>query len=145
MAKEIKTEILIQASPEKVWTILMDFKNYKHWNPFIKTISGQAETGKNIEVFIAPPEKKGMALRPKILVVKQNKEFRWKGKLLIPGLFDGEHIFELTDNGNGSTTFIQREVFGGILIPFFTKMLDINTVNGFSQMNQKLKKRAETL
>jgi len=27
-AKEIKTEILINATPEKVWAILTDFENY---------------------------------------------------------------------------------------------------------------------
>ena len=36
MKKEIKTEILIKASPQIVWSILTDFENYPHWNPFIK-------------------------------------------------------------------------------------------------------------
>jgi uncharacterized protein YndB with AHSA1/START domain len=30
MAKEIKTEILIHAIPEKVWALLTDFDNYKN-------------------------------------------------------------------------------------------------------------------
>ena len=143
MAKEIKTEILIQASPVKVWQILMDFKNYGSWNPFITSISGEPRAGNFINVVIEPPEKKGMKFRPKVLVFNTNKEFRWKGKLIIPGLFDGEHIFELIDNKNGTTTFIQREIFRGLLIPFVTKMLDINTVNGFKLMNQKLKEQVE--
>ena len=29
MAKEIKTQIVINASPEKVWAILTDFNNFK--------------------------------------------------------------------------------------------------------------------
>ena len=39
MAKEIKTEILINATPEKVWSILTSFDNYPNWNPFIKSIT----------------------------------------------------------------------------------------------------------
>jgi hypothetical protein len=38
MAKEIKTEILINATPEKVLSILTIFDNYPNWNPFIKSI-----------------------------------------------------------------------------------------------------------
>ena len=34
MAKEIKTEILINAIPEKVWSIFTNFDNYPNWNPF---------------------------------------------------------------------------------------------------------------
>jgi hypothetical protein len=143
MSKEIKTQIIIQASPEKVWSILTDFKNYPEWNPFIRSIDGNTLAGSKIHVFIAPPEKKGMALRPKILVFHKQREFRWKGKLWTGGLFDGEHLFELIDNGNGSTTFIQSEKFSGVLIPLFAKMIDVNTLNGFNLMNEKLKERVE--
>ncbi len=143
MSKEIKTQITINASPEKVWSILMDFKNYPQWNPFIKTIEGEVLVGKKMKAKLQPPGAKGMVFKPIILKVEKNKTFIWLGHLLMPGLFDGEHIFELVDNQNGSTTFIQREKFKGILVPLFKKMLDVNTVNGFEQMNSALKKQAE--
>ncbi len=72
-----------------------------------------------------------------------NKEVRWLGHLLFPALFDGEHKFELIDNGNGTTTFIQSEVLRGMLVPLFKKQLDNNTTNGFNAMNQWLKKLVE--
>lgn len=143
MAKEIRTEIRIQATPEQVWSILTNFSNYPQWNPFIKSITGIPLVGQKITARIEPPKAQGMTLTPVVLAYTPNKEFRWKGKLLIKGLFDGEHIFELIDNGDGSTTFIQREQFHGILIPLFNKMLEVNTVNGFHLMNQKLKELAE--
>jgi uncharacterized protein YndB with AHSA1/START domain len=43
MAKEIKTEILINASPDKVWAILTDFDNYPSWNPFITSLKGEVK------------------------------------------------------------------------------------------------------
>lgn len=36
MAKEVKTEILIKAAPEKVWAILTNFENYPNWNPLFR-------------------------------------------------------------------------------------------------------------
>jgi len=144
MSKEIKTEILIQAAPSKVWSVLTNFQNYPQWNPFIRSITGEVEVGKRITARIEPPEASGMTFKPKVLVFDPNKEFRWLGHFGISGLFDGEHKFELIDNQNGTTTFIQSEKFKGVLVPLFNKMLDINTVNGFKKMNQKLKELAES-
>ena len=86
-----------------------------------------------------------MTFKPTILAFEKNKEFRWLGHLLFPGLFDGEHKFELIDNKNGTTTFIQSEKFKGILVPLFAKMLDNSTTDGFTQMNKKLKELAEKI
>jgi hypothetical protein len=142
-AKEIKTEILINATPEKVWAILTNFEQYPNWNPFIKYIKGEVKVGNKIIARIEPPEAKGMTFKPRVLVFEPIKEFRWIGHLLFAGLFDGEHKFELIDNKNGTTTFKQSEVFKGILVTFFKKQLDNNTKKGFEAMNLKLKELAE--
>lgn len=143
MAKEIKTEILINATPEKVWSILTNFENYPNWNPFIKSIKGDVKVGNKITVRIEPPEAKGMTFKPKILKSETNKELSWLGHLFFAGLFDGEHKFELIDNRNGTTTFKQSEKFKGILVPSFKKQLDNNTKKGFEEMNRKLKELTE--
>ena len=127
MAKEIKTEILINATPEKVWSILTNFENYPNWNQFIKSIKGDVKVGNKITARIEPPEAKEMTFKPKILTLETNKELSWIGHLLFVGLFDGEHKFELIDNRNGTTTFRQNEKFKGILVPLFKKQLDNNT------------------
>ena len=84
-----------------------------------------------------------MIFKPKVLVYEENKKLSWIGRLLIPGLFDGEHTFELIDNGDGTTTFVQSEIFKGLLVPLFQKTLDNNTRRGFEQMNLKLKEMCE--
>lgn len=145
MALEIKTEIIINATKEKVWKLLCDIKNYPNWNPFIKSIKGQLKVGHQITVQIQAPKAKGMTFKPKVLSFEKNKELSWLGHLLVPGIFDGQHKFNLLDNGNGTTTFIQSEKFKGILIPFFKKQLSTNTKNGFIAMNKKLKELAEKI
>ena len=42
---EIKTEILINAIPEKIWAILTDFDQYPSWNLFITYVRGTVKTG----------------------------------------------------------------------------------------------------
>ncbi|OPB97277.1 polyketide cyclase [Elizabethkingia occulta] len=141
MAKEIKTEIVIQAAPETIWKILTDFENYPQWNPFIVSVTGEAEKGNKIVVNIKPPDRKGMIFKPIILTKIKDKELSWQGKLMFKGLFDGKHKFELIDNGNGTTTFIQSEKFSGIFVWLFNTR---NTKKGFNEMNQKLKELAES-
>src|SRR5512145_432029 len=103
--KEMRTETVIQASATRIWEILMDFTGYATWNPFIISMTGNQITGSTLTAKLQLPDGMGMTMKPKVVVVKKNQEFRWKGHLIIPGLFDGEHIFELIENKDGSTTF----------------------------------------
>lgn len=141
--KEIKTEILINASAEKVWEVLTNFDSYPDWNPFIRSIKGEVMSGNKITVRIQPPGSNGMTFKPEVLVLTKNHKLSWLGHLLLPGLFDGEHIFELIDNENGTTTFIQSEKFKGLLVGLFKKQIDSNTKKGFEEMNTKLKELSE--
>lgn len=141
--KEIKAEILINSTPQKVWNVLLDFNNYPSWNPFIQSVHGRFQLGKRIKILLKHPGKNsGVWVKSKINVLEVQKELRWMGRLFIPGLFDGEHSFEVIPNENGTTTFRQSERFKGLLVPFFPDM-DGNTIIGFQQMNEKLKERVE--
>lgn len=140
MAKEIKTEIVIQATPEKIWSILTDFENYPNWNPFISNIKGSVAMGNKIKISIHPPGGKKMTFKPNVITKIDKKELSWRGKLLVGGLFDGEHKFELIDNKNGTVTFIQSEKFEGLFVGVFSLK---KTEDGFNQMNEKLKELVE--
>ena len=69
-------------------------------------------------------------------------ELCWLGRLLIPGLFDGEHSLRLEPTLDGDTRFTQAEKFSGILVAPFKGVPD-STAMGFGQMNQALKARVE--
>lgn len=139
----LRTEIQIAATPERVWNILMDFPSYAQWNPLVRSLEGIPRVGETLKVFIQPPGGRGMCFRPKVLCVEAAREFRWKGKLLIPGLFDGEHFFLLERAPNGNVLFTQGEVFSGLLVPMMKQSLEGTTRAGFIAMNEALKRRAE--
>ena len=141
--KSIKTEIIINASTERVWSTLMDHEEYPQWNPFIKQISGKAIVGEQLNVSLQNGKHNTMNFQPTILVNNSNNEFRWKGKLFVEGLFDGEHFFLLEDLGNGQTKFIQGEEFTGLLSGALLKIIGKDTKTGFVQMNEALKQITE--
>ncbi|MEM1328484.1 MAG: SRPBCC domain-containing protein [Bacteroidota bacterium] len=137
--KIIQTSTHIQASSETVWSILTDFERYPKWNSFIAQISGRPEIGQTLKASIG-----GMSFQPTVLVATPNQELRWKGKLLINGVFDGEHSFVIEPKADG-VLFHQNETFTGLLVGLFAKKLDTETKAGFEAMNLVLKKRAEEM
>ncbi len=143
--KTIQTWIIINCPAAKVWQVLSDFEAYPDWNPFIREISGNSQHGDHLRVTLRPPESKGMTFKPRILCCDPEKELRWIGKLMLPYVFDGEHVFTLTDNSDGTCTFTQSEHFRGLLVPFLKNMLDNNTRKGFILMNEALKRRCEAM
>ena len=144
MKKQLRTEIEINASSEKVWRILTDFADYPNWNPFIKSIKGKPEIGERLEVFIQPTGAKGMTFKPTLLAVEKEKELRWRGKFFVPGIFDGEHIFQIETLNEKRVKFIHSENFKGLLVGFLAKSLDTGTLRGFREMNEALKRLAES-
>lgn len=140
--KKIETQILIDASSDRIWSILTAFEGYPNWNPFIPTIKGEKKVGSMLEVRIQPPGGSGMSFRPKLIKFDSGKEFRWKGQLLFPGVFDGEHYFLLEEKGKNQTLFTQGELFSGFLVGLLGGMLG-KTEAGFRLMNEALKSRAE--
>ena len=141
--KELRSEIEIQASAERVWQLLTDFASFPQWNPFIRKASGSLRVGERLEVNIQPSGASGMTFRPTVLKAEPNRELRWLGHLLISGLFDGEHSFTIEPLGEGRVRFTQREVFTGLLVPLFARGLDTDSRRGFEEMNQALKSKAE--
>lgn len=99
--------------------------------------------GAKLEVRLEPPDASPMTFRPAVLTVKTGRELRWIGRVVVPGLFDGEHHFEIQPLGPGRVRFVQEERFTGVLVPVFARGLDDNTRRGFEAMNAALKARAE--
>lgn len=139
MKYQINTSILINAAPEVVWNNFFNFRTYPEWNPFIKYIKGNIEQGQKFRVQLNSIE-----FKPRLITLKKEREFTWLGHLFIPGIFDGCHSFQFIDNGDGTTTLIQKEDFNGILVRLMKKKLDTEIMTGFKAMNEALKNRVES-
>jgi hypothetical protein len=134
----IHTEIDIDATSERVWSVLTDFRAYPEWNPFIVSIEGEAQQDAKLVVRI-----EGMTFKPTVLAADPQRELRWLGRLVMPGLFDGNHRFVIEDLGAGHARLTQTEEFSGLLVPLFRGGLERKTKPGFEAMNEALKARAE--
>lgn len=85
-----------------------------------------------------------MTFKPTVLVADRHRELRWHGRLLVPGLFDGEHYFLIEGKAVGLTRLVHGEKFSGLPVAMARSTLDKGTRDGFIVMNKALKTRAET-
>jgi hypothetical protein len=141
--KEVRSEIEINSYPESVWRILTDFGTYEKWNPFINKIIGLPTEGSKIDIYIETHSGRSRKYSPRITKVEEAHELRWFGKSSLPGFLNAEHIFTIEKLQPERVRFIQREVFDGLLTWLFGKGLDTDVRQGFQDMNEALKKRAE--
>ncbi|SDI16420.1 hypothetical protein SAMN05421505_13643 [Sinosporangium album] len=139
---EVRTEIEVDASPRRVWEVLTRFDAYPDWNPFIVSVRGRAETGATLinQLSIGG---RTTGFSPTVLSASPGRELRWLGRVLVPGIVDGEHYFVIEDLGDGRSRLVHGETFTGAFVPFAGKALDV--ADEFAAMNSALKERAERM
>jgi hypothetical protein len=140
--KELRTEIIIQASPEKVWQTLINLEKYPEWNPFIHHAIGKAKVGETVDIKFRSGSK-DTTLHCTVIKANMNRELCWKYHVIFPSLWSGEHSFTIESMEANQVRFIDKEIFTGLLIPLQAKDIDTNTRHDFEAMDKALKARAE--
>jgi hypothetical protein len=123
---------------------LLNFPEYSQWKPFIRSIRGYAEKGERLTISVQPKSGRTITFGPTVLTVTPNQELRWIGHFLLPGIFDGEHYFQILPVSPEHVKFVHGEKYSGVLVPFAKSMLDRDIRAGFMGMNQALKVLAES-
>jgi len=141
VARILNTSIDIDAQPQRVWEVLLDFPSWKEWNPFIPSITGTLEVGARLRISVTPPGIKPMEFKPYVFSIRPGEEIIWGGSFLWV-LYRGDHAIFLEPRPNCGTHFRQRERFRGPMALFMNHMIDATEL-GYHQMNQALKRRVE--
>ena len=141
--REIKTEIEIAAPPSTVWNILMNFEDWKSWNPLIIQASGKAFPGAELTILMYDKNgKNGPKYKPVIIDFKVEKYFRWRAKMMTEILMTNDKIFELEETASG-TKLIHKEMFSGMMVPLMWGQFTKGVPPMLNSMNSALKTLAE--
>lgn len=142
LPRRLVTEVEIAAAPEAVWAHLTDLASYSAWNPFMIEADGEPATGSTLRVRMQPPGGRAMTFTPTVTRVEVPVRFQWLGHLIVPGVFDGRHDFQLEAH-EGRTRLVHSEEFAGLLVPALWKSLNGRTRAGFEAMNRALEAQVE--
>ncbi|RQH03085.1 SRPBCC domain-containing protein [Natrarchaeobius oligotrophus] len=140
--KQVEVFEEIDAPPDVVWDVLLEFESYPEWNPFVRAIEGIPAEGEQLRVRIDPPESRELTFTPEVVAVEENRRLAWLGRLAVPFALDGYHEFHLVPIDDGERTrLLHRETFRGALVSLLVDEERIE--RGFEAMNRAVKARAE--
>ena len=133
--------IEIDAPAERVWQVLVDFRRYPEWNPFMPRVAGEPAGRAELEVLVQPDGARALRLRPRIVTFRPPRELRWLARL--PGLFVGEQRFVVEALDPARSRLIHEKRFRGLLVPFVRRVLDGPVKRSFDATGLALKQFAE--
>jgi hypothetical protein len=146
MTFELKTFVDIDATPERVWQVLTDLPAYAQWNPFITRAEGTFAVGERLSLRLPPVNALlRVTLRPMVLEVTPCRRLRLRsrqGRLGLPGLFDAEHTFTLTQH-DGAVRLLEEQRLRGLLVAVMARPLNRRRLPALTAMNAALKDRSE--
>lgn len=133
--RETSVTINIKADQAIVWALLTKASDYPRWNSTVTSIEGNIALGEKIKLRSTLDSKRTFKLRV--------KEFESEKKL-VWGDGQGNRVFTIKNNGNGSITFSMTEKIGGLMFPLYAKMIP-SFDQSFEQFANDLKKESETI
>lgn len=143
MIRKVSTQIHINATPDRIWEILVDTENYPCWNPFIRKISEKQIPGAYIKLSISVFPGTALRLYARLKTFKPGKTLSWTGPFSIPGIFHVEHLFRIAPDGKSSVLFIHEELFSGAIGLIMGSFINAKFKHLYHNMNIALKMRAE--
>ncbi len=130
-------EVNIRATPDRIWGLLTDAKDFPRWNSTVTSVEGEIREGGRLRLHVPGTDR---MFTPKVSRVVPNERMTWTGGFA--PLFKGIRTFELRPHGDGTTDFTLAERFSGLMLPLAkASMPDFGPV--FSRYADDLKREAE--
>jgi len=137
--KSIESSASIKATPEAIWSVLVDGPGYSDWDSGVVRVEGEIAPGERIKV--VSEANPGRAFPVRVTEFAPGERMIWSGGMPL-GLFRGIRTFALSPGADGTTGFEMREEYAGPLLPLIWRsMPDLGP--SFEQFARGLKARAE--
>ena len=137
--RQVRTEIEIEATPERVWQVLTNWPEWSAWNPLLHRAEGRLGMSETVEIAFQGPGEKEVCTQCTVVELEPGHTWTWTYSVVAPLLFRGEHTFAVEPDGPGRTRFAHCETFRGLLVPFFVD--EAKTEADFEAMDRALEKR----
>lgn len=139
------TEIEINATPEKVWSVLTDWDKLKEWSSsFIGISVSKPVKGERFVSYFKKPITGGKIELEHICTdYEEGKKFGWSGDII--GKITDHHIYSIAPTQQGTTIFRQEDGLHGPHSKFFNFLAKHKMTAMYKKFNKELKIRVELL
>lgn len=148
MAGIFEVELQVNAPPEYVWRVLIDFEHYGEWNPFVTKIEGEAKIGSQITLHVKlDPRLDSIRLSKEMIIsLKENQHLSYDTHFLSSSLFNAVRWQTIHPSTNGlSSTYHSQQKITGLAAWPISRTFGDRIAEGFQASSLALKKRAEAL
>lgn len=128
----------IQASPERIWSLLTNAEDFPRWNSTVSKIEGPIQPGQKLSLQV--PAAPGRTFRPRVTRFEPAATMEWSDGMA--PMFKGVRTFTLAPQPDGSTEFSMVEVFKGVMLPMIKGSLP-DFAPSFEAYASDLKREAE--
>jgi hypothetical protein len=135
--KRMSLRAEVRASAEQVWSLLADFGRLPFWNPVVRRVDGRRTTNGGRLVLRAWLGQR--IVHFSVFKSEPNRELRWRGRILFPGLLDDESVFVIESIDEERTWFTLQQVFTGLLVPLFDGSVESNARKGIQEIERALR------
>jgi hypothetical protein len=148
MAGFFEVKVQVDAPPEYLWKVLIDFEKYPEWNPFITKIDGEAKIGSSITLHVKlNPNLESIRFSKEMIVsLKENQHLSYDSHFMSSSLFNAVRwqTIRPTDDGKQSIYHSHQKISGIASWPICRAFGD-SICDGFQESSLALKKRVEKL
>lgn len=134
-SRETSISIRIHAKPAVIWQLLTNAGDFPRWNSTIISLSGNIEPGGKLKLVSTLDPKRTFKL--KVKEVESEKRLVW-------GDAQGNRIYTLSPQSDGSVLFSMNEKIGSPMFPLYSKYIPPFD-QSFEQFAADLKKEAESI
>lgn len=137
--KSVHSEVLINASPDRVWAVLTNGAEYDSWNSVIHSLEGELIEGNKVKFMFNQEEDKSYQITATVKEILPNELLNQKGGM--PGImtFNHRYIIEQTDGGTRMTI---HEDYRGLMVPFWNPQ---PVQLAYERLNEDIKRQVEFL
>ncbi|MCK8520134.1 SRPBCC domain-containing protein [Aquimarina sp. D1M17] len=137
--KSVHHEVVIDASSEKVWMVLIDTNSYKEWNPVMKLIAGEVREGNEVTYQFTQDVNNQSEIPATVIKIEPNVLLNQAGG--IPMVLTYNHKYSLVPLEN-QTMVVIHEDYKGIGVNFWNPK---PVEEAYAKLNNALKTRVESL
>ncbi|KAH8804412.1 hypothetical protein F5884DRAFT_754021 [Xylogone sp. PMI_703] len=142
------SKTFINASPDAVWKVLVDFPSYPEWNSFNPKMECELRPGGRVTFQLLLDGFKQREVNARMIRVDEGREIQWGAEpLYFEVLGKGRHSFTVEastdENGQSGTLFSHTEVFDGPVSWLMPQKFYASVQKAFDILCRDIKARVE--
>ena len=137
--KSVHTEIVINAEPAQVWSVLSDFERHEEWNTVLRAVKGELVLGTDVTYEFHQDKDSVSQIPATVRAIVPNELLNQRGGYSTILTFDHKYILEPTKTGTKLKIY---EEYTGVGVHFWDEK---PVQQAYEKLATLIKERAEYL